>query len=1795
MALNGVVLGNSGSGKASSVGSGGSALKGVSFGVTASPKAPVVKTPTEIVPKVPDVKTLAAGTKPADTSGMFSKTSDFVNSFKSPMVSSKTQTSTPSMLAPSATNEDTGLLSKPVGDTLSQDRGNNKTENPIGKIIDTVKNFIHGDSKDNYAVNSAVQKNIVDTQLVDIGKKMGIDKQFPLDETKDKTTAQYNQNKEISDYVRTNWDTVKSNLSDPSALPDHPEMLGPKYSEVQKNLSTFTKQLGVRDTPTNKEFIGYLTMAPVAAEFGVAGAVSFAGAMAFSYVEHKLLGDSIAGKIADQFGIKNNSIRDVMDLVEMFGVGAGLHKIYTQTPDIAQSWTKDIVTKYMPGQKIAFEPEQVFDILSGKKSITTEEQQSIFNALGLDSKQMLEARRNGVSVDVSPEKILTLVDKPYWSKIKQFFHVTQGTEPVDIGTEKLGETKVGAENRPHRLLGEGQTKINEGGEILHNEVKQAVETHGTDATHQALREKFGVDSGTATRLMNDVQTRDALKNPAEVSQQVLDTVAKPKALSGKPAKGQILTPYDTPEVIAMRNKIGEINHTDNIKTPEREALRKEIIDKVYGDGAKNKNKRLDIVTGGPGSRKSSMIAEPLAKEHGSLIADSDHIKKHLPEFGPKGEGAGQVHIESSKMNAEILNKALKNGDNLVYPTVGEKLDRLHKIIDKFHAEGYEIHLHNANLPLEKSVPGTIERWKKGEQGFVDPDYIHNTVGLQPAHNYDILKTNDKLTSTTKYSTDVKRGERPEVIDRRERNRQLAASKQGLDTGGGDGTSERVHGHVSGGIKEPVKPATVTLHAGIDPGVDKFLKEDVIPTTGRALVGFRNVLDGIAHTLVPTKGVKLSDLDSIMKMKGARDKQEYIFSKTHEIIEREFNEMSQKDQIDFIDRMKRGELQENSGLQAVADNLRKIDTAMWEQAKAYRPSLAWKENHFRVLWKTIPGSPESKGFKGIFRKPLQGTKGFTKQATLTDMSEGIAKGGIPISYNPIKLFSTAYADMNKFITAQEMIGTLKDQGQMKFVRPGGQVPANFVRINDSISKVYMPIETTAKDAEGDNKTVVVQKGEWYIEENVGRIMNNFLSTDHIRASDLGRGLLAIKNAFTAVELSLSPFHAVFESLEAMGSNIGLGVQKLARGNVGGLKDIAGSPVSPFTTAKLGGDAIRYLTEEGFLDTPAGKDFAKKFPDAMTLLDDLFIGGGKMKLDQGYQISTEETFKQNIKTGNYIGATLRALPSLSKTITKPLFDIYIPRLKIGTFLKEYSNDLVENSGKLAEGETTRATLARERWNFVEDRFGEMNFDNLFWNRTLKTSMQLLFRSVTWKMGNIRATGGAFWNQGKEFYSAAKERRAPRLNPKMAWLIGMSVVTVVIGTLMQKMMSGKNPSSLKDIIYPQVDDQGNRISTPTYWKDAFHLAHDPAGYVTSSMSGNIGRFIDVWQNHDFYGTEISDPNDPFYKRAMDNMIHLIPVPFSVSSTLSLRNSGAPTSKQALSFFGFTKAPAYINQTQLQNKIFDLLDKRQGQGTKTKEDAAAQQQKSDIKKAYQNGDPDKANKLLDQAIKDGVIKEKGVTTFMKNADLPGDIKAFTALPASYQTSLIKGMSADDLYKYAWYAKPEVKNNFSTLSDNAKNFVDQVKSGDLKQPKFKAGVMQGDGAKPTFTPGQKTSSTGLISRIGAYAQAIGTDPVTAFHDIFHGQTIREVTNGTVIVDRMSLKDSTKIKKGMGGDSTMELDHWIPLSLGGTNETSNLRLIPLSKAGVADKLENELARKLKDGTITKKEAQAQIIKFKESQ
>jgi hypothetical protein len=836
----------------------------------------------------------------------------------------------------------------------------------------------------------------------------------------------------------------------------------------------------------------------------------------------------------------------------------------------------------------------------------------------------------------------------------------------------------------------------------------------------------------------------------------------------------------------------------------------------------------------------------------------------------------------------------------------------------------------------------------------------------------------------------------------------AQGETGPDTSSQEtaGSGGSLQEHSTEGAEETIQRQGLSV-----PYANELVEHDVKPLVSKIGSTFKSAVRGLVNLLSPKTGVSEKAITHLMKALGGRNEAEQAIDKALGGFEKMFNKMKDADRIDFIDRMKKGEPQLTPELQEISDAIKALDKDLYDEIVKYKPSLSWKENHYRVLWKEVPGAKAGKQtfWSTLTRRPFQGSKGFMKQATMADMSEGIQKGGVPTTTNPIKMFKLAYADAMKFVTAQRMFEALKSDKMVKFVKFGSKAPEGFVPISDRMAKVYYPTP------EG-----MVSAGEWYIEEGAGRLLNNHLSRDYIRESEFGKGLMEVKNLYTQVELGLSGFHAIAEGLETVSSDIGLGLRKMInlglrgdfRSAAEGLKDIALAFGAPRSTYITGRRAIKFASVKDFETSDFGKNFLAKFPDAAQYVHDFFVGGGIMKQHEDLRASTLDALKEHAGKDNYIGAAIRALPAMNEMILNPLFNHYIPALKVGMFFKEFPLSLKENKSRLDAGEVTREQLARRAIDFIDDRLGEMNFDNLFWNRTFKTSMQFMMRSVTWKLGNLRGMLGAPIEQGKEFLDAAREKRAPLLMPKMAWLFGLSAMQVALAAVIQQMASGKKLQTFKDIVAPQInqDDETERVILPTYYKDMLHLWHSKLGYVTTSMSGNISKLIDIWNNKDFYGYEIHDEHDPFLEKRKDDILYFLPKPFSFSSASKMIEKGEPTSKVVMSFFGLNKAPGYLTHSPIENEIFDLYNIR-NQSVKPKAEKEANDAKKQIRQLYREDKKQEAEDLANEAIKKGLLRPTQIRylfSHTKGTDEPS-IFFFKELPFEDKKYLFEKMSDEE------------------------------------------------------------------------------------------------------------------------------------------------------------------------------------------
>lgn len=264
------------------------------------------------------------------------------------------------------------------------------------------------------------------------------------------------------------------------------------------------------------------------------------------------------------------------------------------------------------------------------------------------------------------------------------------------------------------------------------------------------------------------------------------------------AKETLAQKYMTPEIQAHIAAMMEMPQTIDDNSPERQQYRIAKADEYYDKyQAANKNREAYIVIGPPAAGKST-IADPLVERTGSILIDSDIIKmgdkargfEGIPEYGD-GIGANAVHEESAQIADGIFDKAVENGDNIVYPKVGGSIASIRALAEDLKANGYTTTLILNELPIEKALERNNNRYNETGR-LVRPDYLLS-VGNKPIRTYLELQGEGVFDGYERYSNDVNRGEAPFRVLEADKERPVVLRRGGSGGQAFDGVSGTAEG------------------------------------------------------------------------------------------------------------------------------------------------------------------------------------------------------------------------------------------------------------------------------------------------------------------------------------------------------------------------------------------------------------------------------------------------------------------------------------------------------------------------------------------------------------------------------------------------------------------------------------------------------------------------------------------------------------------------------------------------------------------------------------------------------------------------------------------------------------------------------------------------------------------------------------------------------------------------------------------------------------------------------------------
>lgn len=453
------------------------------------------------------------------------------------------------------------------------------------------------------------------------------------------------------------------------------------------------------------------------------------------------------------------------------------------------------------------------------------------------------------------------------------------------------------------------------------------------------------------------------------------------------------------------------------------------------------------------------------------------------------------------------------------------------------------------------------------------------------------------------------------------------------------------------------------------------------------------------------------------------------------------------------------------------------------------------------------------------------------------------------------------------------------------------------------------------------------GGYYTPEPVARIMENYLQPG-LRGNKIFDAVREFGNIQNLFQLGFGAFHGGFVTMDTQISAVALGLQQISRGDfMKGLKNIATAPAAPVRAWTQGSKML----SEYFGPGSQGAEIA-------ALVDHLEQGGGRAAMEEFYggtHLAKLRASLAEVKRGDksaYAGTLYHALPALAEAVSKPVMEALVPRMKMGVFA-DMARYEMEKLGPNASLDAKRQAMGKA-WESVENRLGQMTYDNVFWNRTLKDLMMVSIRSVGWNVGTIREVAGGLKDVPKSLVGL---KSGKGVSSRTAYVAGLAMVTGFYGSIYQYLATGKGPDELKDMYFPKTgktrpDGSPDRVSLPAYTRDVAHVANradegplrvtqNLAEMAKGKMNPGLTTAYDMLMNEDFFGTAIRNPNDSAVRQAMDTAKFLLGSfePFTSRSYRAGTDKGLAPGQMLQGAVGITPAPAYITRTAAQQRAME------------------------------------------------------------------------------------------------------------------------------------------------------------------------------------------------------------------------------------------------------------------------------------
>jgi hypothetical protein len=267
----------------------------------------------------------------------------------------------------------------------------------------------------------------------------------------------------------------------------------------------------------------------------------------------------------------------------------------------------------------------------------------------------------------------------------------------------------------------------------------------------------------------------------------------------------------------------------------------------------------------------------------------------------------------------------------------------------------------------------------------------------------------------------------------------------------------------------------------------------------------------------------------------------------------------------------------------------------------------------------------------------------------------------------------------------------------------------------------------------------------------------------------------------------------------------------------------------------------------------------------------------------------------------------------------------------------------------------------WDSVDNRMGQLVYDNLFWKRTLKDIGLIGIRSLGWNLGTVRELGGGLKDVGKLAHG--------ELTHRSAYVVALPMTVGMIGAVMCYLYTGHGPTQLKDYFFvptgrKKPDGDEERVQVASYMKDIAPLitaaGHEGApGAIRhvartaiNKLHPTLGMVGDMLSNEDYWGDQIVNKHDPIMVQAQQSLDFVVKefLPIAVRNIQQRKKAGAGVSQQVESVFGIVPAPAASYRTEAEQAMSEYS--RGKARSRTPEEAEKGARRSEVMSQLRRGE---------------------------------------------------------------------------------------------------------------------------------------------------------------------------------------------------------------------------------------------------